>query len=169
MVEQTDSTLPVEPIVFWAVCDLMGHNRKIGKLTTINTGVELLYRIEIPTKDGFITEFFGKGAIYSIQPMTEEACRLIAGRTAPPSPINYYDLPRDWQEAIAGLKRKALAEGKPATSQEEMRLADEAMGGHDPDDAMPGYSSPACVNDLHDACQDDDCMCGCHDAESDEG
>ncbi len=107
-----ETNVPVEPISFYAVVDLFGHNRKIGKLSTVNTGVELLYRIEIPTKDGgFVTEFFGKGAIYSIQPMTEEACRIIAERTAPPSPINYFDLPTDWREAIAGLETQGAGGG----------------------------------------------------------
>ncbi len=162
-----ETNVPVEPISFYAVVDLFGHNRKIGKLSTVNTGVELLYRIEIPTKDGgFVTEFFGKGAIYSIQPMTEEACRIIAERTAPPSPINYFDLPTDWREAIAGLKRKALAEGATAqTTQREMTEADEAMGGHDPDP----YRSVLCLDDLHAECQDEECMCRCHEEEDEQG
>lgn len=133
--DEEAQNLPVEPIAFWCVADLMGHNRKIGKLTTVNTGVEMLYRIEIPTKDGgFITQFFGKGAIYSIEPMTEEACRIIAERTAPPSPINFYDLPQDWRDAIIGLKNKALPENtQPGQTQEDLREAELWPGGQDPD------------------------------------
>lgn len=59
-------------------------------------------------------------------------------RTAPPPPINFYDLPQDWRDAIIGLKRKALAESNPEPSDHERleELEHEAgmYADNDPDD-----------------------------------
>lgn len=100
---------PEEKFEMWARVDLFGHNTRVGKLSAINTGVEVLYRLDIPNADnGSKTEFYGRGAIYSIQPVSEEAARLIAAKLGPPAPISMWDLPEQWREAIREAKAKAL-------------------------------------------------------------
>lgn len=105
---------PAEKFEMWARVDLMGHNVRAGKLSVTNTGVEMLYRLDIPTPDGFVTKFFGSGAIYSIDPVSEDAARLIATKLEQSNaPISQWDLPQAWREAMRVAQAKAL----PAESQ----------------------------------------------------
>lgn len=96
---------PVEKFEMWARVDLFGHNQRVGKLSVTNTGVEILYRLDIPSRDGgTTTEFYGKGAVYSIMPVSEEAARLIAQKLGPLAPITMWDLPEQWRNAIQAYK-----------------------------------------------------------------
>lgn len=106
---QTD--IPIEKFEMWARVDLFGHNIRAGNLSTINTGVEVLYRLDVPLADGtFKTEFYGKGAIYSIMPVGEDVARVIAA-SLNTKVISYWDLPAEWKEAIqGGQEKKALPE-----------------------------------------------------------
>lgn len=99
---------PIEKFEMWARVDLFGHNQRVGKLSVTNTGVEILYRLDIPTPDGFKTEFYGKGAVYSILPVSEDAARLIAQKLGPVAPISQWDLPEQWREAMRVAQAKAL-------------------------------------------------------------
>lgn len=101
---------PDDKFEMWARVDLFGHNQRVGKLSITNTGVEILYRLDIPAKDGFTTEFYGKGAVYSILPVSEDAARLIASRMGPPAPISQWDLPTQWREALNQYKQLAAPE-----------------------------------------------------------
>lgn len=99
------SDLPEEKFAMWARVDLMGHNQRVGNLTVVNTGVEVLYRLDIPLADGGSkTEFYGKGAVYSIQPVTEDVARLIAAKLGSPAPISTWDLPDEWRAALQQFK-----------------------------------------------------------------
>lgn len=104
---------PIEHFEMWARVDLFGHNQRVGRLSVVNTGVEVLYRLDIPNGDSdstFKTEFYGKGAVYSILPVSEEAARLIAKKLGPSAPISQWDLPEQWREAIRATSAKALPE-----------------------------------------------------------
>lgn len=66
----------------WALLELFGHQRIVGKVSTQVVGVAALIRVDVPdlTKDGKIvrrgfTRFYGPGAIYSITPVDEEGVR----------------------------------------------------------------------------------------------
>lgn len=99
-----------ERFEMWARVDLFGHTKRCGKLSVVNTGVEVIYRLDSPAADGFVTEYFGKGAVYSIMPITEEAARLIAVSISTPAPMSQWDLPAALQRAIRELKQKQLPE-----------------------------------------------------------
>ena len=114
---------PAEKFEMWARVDLFGHNQRAGKLSVVNTGVEILYRLDTPSREeGFTTEFFGKGAVYSIIPVSEAAARLIASKLGATEPISHWDLPPAWREAMQIAKAKALpapTEDAPDTGRED--------------------------------------------------
>lgn len=103
----------------WARVDLFGHNQRAGKLSVANTGVEVLYRLDIPSSDGFTTEFYGKGAVYSILPVSEDAARLIATKTGATQPISSWDLPPQWREAISQYKQLPAPEREDSGNDED--------------------------------------------------
>lgn len=120
-----------ERFEMWARVDLFGHNQRCGKLSVVNTGVEVLYRLDTPNKEGGnVTEYFGKGAVYSIMPMSEEAARLVASRLGPPAPISQWDLPEEWRNAMSAYKQLSAPAVAPATGPD----VDEY--GVDPEDEM---------------------------------
>jgi len=102
---------PVEQFEMWARVDLFGHTVRAGKLSVVNNGVEILYRLDIPTNgdgSGFVTKFYGKGAVYSIDPMSEEGTRVLAKKLNADAPISQWELPEAWQEGIRLAKAKQL-------------------------------------------------------------
>lgn len=116
---ENNADLPIEQFDMWCRVDLMGHNQKAGRLSVVNTGVEVLYRLDVPDGAAFHTEYFGKGSIYSLMPTTEEACRLIAEKLGTSAPISAWDLPEEWREAIRAVKAKALPAPQPMVAQRE--------------------------------------------------
>jgi hypothetical protein len=106
----------------WALVELFGHQQIAGKVTSQAVGVACLIRVDVPeielasangavrlaapgdqathTKPA-LTRFFGVGAIYSITPLTEAACRAACVRISP-APYIPLDLPA----------RRALPEGE---------------------------------------------------------
>ena len=78
---------PAEPkdgISCWAVVELFGRQRIVGRVSQQSLGVAALLRVDVPdlTKDGKIvrkgfTRFYGPGAIYSLTPVDEQAVRQL--------------------------------------------------------------------------------------------
>lgn len=126
-----------EKFEMWARVDLFGHNQRAGKLGVTNTGVEVLYRLDIPTTDGFTTEFYGKGAVYSILPVSEEAARLIANKLGAAQPISSWDLPTQWREALSQYKQLPAPEraGEGDTEDDDQDDGDDDHRADDTDDS----------------------------------
>jgi hypothetical protein len=55
----------------WATVDLMGHAQTAGCIAMENG----LLRVDVPSGDGFKTEYYGMAAIYSIKIVSEEIAR----------------------------------------------------------------------------------------------
>lgn len=125
---------PIEKFEMWARVDLFGHNQRVGKLSVTNTGVEILYRLDIPTPTGFKTEFYGKGAVYSILPVSEDAARLIAQKLGPAEPISQWDLPEQWREAMRVAQAKALPAPEHTLESAMQHAADQYDTGDDDED-----------------------------------
>jgi len=88
----------------WAVIELFGHQRAAGKLSTQNIGAVALIRLDVPevtrkersydwgtraevtheVTTPAHTRFFGVGAIYSINPCSEETARAELARIGNP-------------------------------------------------------------------------------------
>lgn len=131
--EKTMIDAPIEKFEFWCRVDLFGHNQRAGKLSVVNTGVEVLYRLDTPAREeGFTTEFFGKGAVYSIIPVSEAAARLIASKLGATEPISHWDLPPAWREAMQSANAKALP--APMTQGGEYDRDDDSDDPYDQDD-----------------------------------
>jgi hypothetical protein len=64
----------------WAIVDLFGHTRVAGKISEHTIGGETFVRLDVPRGDGFTTELYGKGAIYSIKFVDEPIARESARR-----------------------------------------------------------------------------------------
>lgn len=75
----------------WAIVELMGHRKLAGRVSEEqHFGVTML-RIDIPKKDGMVTQFYGGSAVYCITPTAEKLARAFAARTQP-KPVYSYEL-----------------------------------------------------------------------------
>lgn len=76
----------------WLIVELLGHTRLAGYVTEEEKFGGMLGRIDIPNGDGFITQYFGHGAIFRLTPTTEEVTRSVA-RMNQPRPVHQFELP----------------------------------------------------------------------------
>jgi hypothetical protein len=90
-----------EPAV-WAVISLMGHKTLAGRLTEEEKFGVKLGRVDVPTGDGFRTEYFGGGSIYGIQIVSEQVARDVCKRTVP-APVSPWDYPKAIQSQQAPI------------------------------------------------------------------
>ncbi len=88
----------------WAVIELMGHQRIAGRLTEQTIGGQAFLRIDVPEVQDTVvggqtltippfTRFIGAGAVYAINPTTEQIARAVAARIGV-EPISRYELPK---------------------------------------------------------------------------
>ena len=73
----------------WATVELMGHAQTAGRISRPSDWGGLL-RVDVPTADGFRTEFYGLAAIYSVKVVSEEIARAYA---QPSRAVIAYDTP----------------------------------------------------------------------------
>lgn len=66
----------------WALVELFGHQRIVGKVTVDPVDFPGMVRVDVPDllKDGEVarkgfTRYFGRGALYSVTPVSEQAVR----------------------------------------------------------------------------------------------
>lgn len=80
----------------WAILELMGHVRLSGRVTEESHFGVALGRIDIPTADGYTTQYFGGSSIYRLTPTTEEIARSVALHNQP-APVRTWELPKPGQ------------------------------------------------------------------------
>ncbi len=89
----------------WALCEMFGHQRIVGMVTVDPIDFPGMVRVDVPDllKDGNIerpgfTRYFGKSALYSVTPISEEGVREllphIDGRPAKPLSLSH----GEWEE-----------------------------------------------------------------------
>lgn len=76
----------------WAIVELMGHVRVAGRVTEEERFGAKLGRVDIPTGDGFTTQYFGGGSVYRLTPVSEEIAKGVALRNQP-EPVHRWELP----------------------------------------------------------------------------
>lgn len=92
----------------WAVVELFGHQQIAGRVTEASIGGCSFLRVDVPEQtatpaEGYrsariaipaYTRYFGNGAIYALNPCTEEVARATARaiRACPPIPFGVEDL-----------------------------------------------------------------------------
>jgi hypothetical protein len=75
----------------WAIVELMGHRRLVGRCSEVQVAGATLLRVDVPANETLgdpevsATQLYGGGAIYCITPTTEEAARKAAALARPSS------------------------------------------------------------------------------------
>lgn len=85
----------------WATVELMGHAQTAGRVSKPSEWGGLL-RVDVPTEEGYRTEFYGMAAIYAIKFVSEDIARAYA---APVRQIVAYDTPIVTREAHQSVVR----------------------------------------------------------------
>jgi len=82
----------------WAIVELFGHNQIAGKCSEQNIAGTNMLRIDVPetSKNSAFTRLLGHGAIYAINPVTEEVAKHWA-EGLHVAPLNVWDV-RDFME-----------------------------------------------------------------------
>lgn len=75
----------------FAIVELMGHVRLAGRLTEEERFGCKMGRIDIPTKNGLVTQFFGGSSVYRITPCSEEIAKEVA-KTSEHEPVHSWSL-----------------------------------------------------------------------------
>ena len=86
-----------EKFDLWCVVELFGHSKIAGKCTEQNVDVPKTKRL-----DGF-TRFLSSGAIYAINPVSEEVARQIA-ENLEIMPVNVWDIRNLVDEKLKALQ-----------------------------------------------------------------
>jgi len=138
----------------WAVCDILGHQRYVGYVTTEAFGQAVLFRIDVPPLEarehvlkrsmyfpnrGYLpagttvqegpvpgyTKLIGAGAIYAVTPC-DEAAAMAAVEAAQPRPLINATLPPE----------RALAEGVSVNGPYDDRGLEDTSGDDDEEDEI---------------------------------
>jgi hypothetical protein len=86
----------------WAIVDVMGHQRFVGRVTEQVIAGTGFVRIDVPEtpKAHAWTKLVGTASIYAITPITEEIARDMAEKRND-SPISLYDLSENMRKALS--------------------------------------------------------------------
>lgn len=76
----------------WAILELMGHRRLAGYVTQVEMFSKIMCRIDIPSGDDMVTQFYGGDSVYCLTPTTEEIAKGLAAKLQP-TPVRRYELP----------------------------------------------------------------------------
>ena len=81
----------------WAIVELFGHNRYIGKVSEQTIGGCSFIRLDVPKigKQAAFTKLYSQNAIYCITPVDEKFAKEYL-KTMNPQPINIY-LPEHYE------------------------------------------------------------------------
>ncbi|KEQ31235.1 hypothetical protein N180_03020 [Pedobacter antarcticus 4BY] len=82
-----------EKFDLWCLVELFGHSKIAGKCTEQNIAGSNMLRVDVPetSKSGAFTKYYGAGAIYAINPVTEEVARTFAD-SLNVAPVNPWDV-----------------------------------------------------------------------------
>ncbi len=79
----------------WALVELFGHQKIVGKVSEASLAGGAFLRVDVPAvgNAAAFTRFYGPGAIYSINPITEEIARglVVSYRH---EPVSRFELPQ---------------------------------------------------------------------------
>lgn len=89
-----------EPFDQWGILELMGHIRVGGKVTEEQRFGATVGRIDIPTADGVVTQYFGGSALFRFTPTTELIAREI-GAGYDSMPIRPWDFSVQLRQGMA--------------------------------------------------------------------
>jgi hypothetical protein len=93
-----------EKFDLWCMVELFGHQRIAGKCTEQNVAGTNMLRVDVPETKGrqAFTRFLSSGAIYAINPVSEEVARQVA-ENLQITPVSVFDV-----KDLVNEKLKAL-------------------------------------------------------------
>ena len=93
---------------FWALFELMGHNRIIGKASVWEFGQSKFFRVDVLDCEGkvFYTRALAPASIYSITALTEDSAKTMSMQLQDSTEM----LPLDLQNLISIVRRKLIQE-----------------------------------------------------------
>lgn len=96
-----------EKFDLWCLVELFGHSQIAGKCTEQNVAGTNMLRVDVPatSKQPGFTRFLSAGAIYAINPVTEEVAKHIA-ENLQIQPVSVWDV-----NHLVDQKLKALQVG----------------------------------------------------------
>ena len=99
--------MEIEKFESWAIVELFGHNQIAGKCSEQQVAGTNMLRIDVPETDksSAFTRLLGHGAIYAINPVTEEVAKHWA-RLLQVSPITVWDVREYIQKNQLTLNKK---------------------------------------------------------------
>lgn len=79
----------------WALVELFGHQKIVGKVSEATLAGGAFLRVDVPefNKEPAFTRLYGPGAIYSINPVTEEVARGLLTHYRN-RPVERFELPQ---------------------------------------------------------------------------
>lgn len=79
----------------WALVELFGHQRIVGRVTEQAIGGASFIRVDVPGPDGEVrfTRLYGAAAIYSINPIERDTAVALAQRCGA-EPVKAYEIPQ---------------------------------------------------------------------------
>lgn len=88
------STQAKESFNEWALVELFGHQKIVGKVSEASLAGGAFLRVDVPAFDGqpAFTRFYGPGAIYSLNPVSEDVARGLMTRYRN-VPVERYEMP----------------------------------------------------------------------------
>jgi hypothetical protein len=101
-----------DPFDQWAIVEMLGHRRVIGRVTEQGIAGAGFIRIDTPDDDGgtIQSQIVAPASIYAITPISEEAAR-VAARVQIREPITVWDLPEDLRRAIHAAQLPERTDG----------------------------------------------------------
>lgn len=93
---------------FWALFELMGHNRIIGKASVWEFGQAKFFRVDVLDCEGkvFYTRALAPASIYSITTLTEDSAKTMAMQLQDSTEM----LPLDLQNFMETMRQKLIRE-----------------------------------------------------------
>lgn len=88
----------------WAMVELMGHQMIVGRVSESAIAGAPFLRVDVPQfgEEQAFTRFFSAGAVYSINPVTEEVARgLLSRGGCRNEPVSKWQMPQ-LAEKVAG-------------------------------------------------------------------
>ena len=84
----------------WALVELFGHQKIVGKVSECSIAGGAFLRVDVPAIGGAqasppMTRFYSPGAVYSINPVTEQVARELMSQTRfRNEPVQRWELPQ---------------------------------------------------------------------------
>lgn len=105
-----------EKFDLWCLVELLGHQRIAGRCTEQNIAGSNMLRVDVPATNNqpVFTRFFSFGAIYAINPVTEEVASQVADRLEI-SPVQPWELKMIGRQELTSLPGVRTKKGFSST------------------------------------------------------